>query len=131
MGKKKQKLKALGTPQCLLVFFNETPEPKIRITFIKQNQGPAFFQGRQKISNMYGYAGETICHLLLRVSSNRIHHFNVIVFIRAIDHVITMLCHVNINYGWHNHFRLPVDSLTLIPVDSSQILLGQINPFGN
>ena len=31
--------------------------------------------------------------------------FNVIVFIRATDHVITMLCHVAKNYGWQKHFR--------------------------
>ena len=28
--------------------------------------------------------------------------FNVIVFIRAIDHVVTILCHVTINCEWQN-----------------------------
>ena len=31
--------------------------------------------------------------------------FNVIVFIRATDHVITMLCHMTNNFGWQKHFR--------------------------
>ena len=31
--------------------------------------------------------------------------FNVIVFIRASDHVITILCHVTKNSGWKKHFR--------------------------
>ena len=30
--------------------------------------------------------------------------FNVIVFIRGTDHVITMLCHVTKNCGWQKHF---------------------------
>ena len=31
--------------------------------------------------------------------------FNVIVFILATDHVITMLCHVTNYCGWQKHFR--------------------------
>ena len=31
--------------------------------------------------------------------------FNVIVFIQATDHVITILCHVTNNCGWQKHFR--------------------------
>ena len=30
--------------------------------------------------------------------------FNVIVFIRATEHVITMLCHMTKNCGWQKHF---------------------------
>ena len=45
--------------------------------------------------------------------------FNVIVFIRAINHVITMLCHLTKKLWMAKTFPVP-----LIQIDSSQLLLG-------
>ena len=44
-------------------------------------------------------------YLVLYYKSLRYRFFNVIVFIRATDHVITMLCNVTKNCGWQKHFR--------------------------
>ena len=52
---------------------------------------------------------------------SRTDHYNVIVFIWATDHMITMLCQVTNNYGMHKPFLG-----SLISIDSGQILPGQI-----
>ena len=39
------------------------------------------------------------------ISNTYIDYFNVIVFIQATDHVITMLCHVTKNIGWQKYFQ--------------------------
>ena len=48
------------------------------------------------------------------VDDLNIHAANVIVFIRAIDHVITMSSHVTRKRGWHKHHTCP-KSNTVFP----------------